>query len=123
METNIVISVAAVLVALIAALITSRHSSKSLTLSTETARKDREDMRVSDAQEKGAFLQKVNETTDDIDKVGRISRTNRDDIQQLKVNVSVGDERMANVQSDIKDLGGKIDRLVDIVVKSARGKS
>ncbi len=117
METNIVISVAAVLVALVAALITGRHNSKSLTLSTETARKDREDMRVSDAQEKGVFLQKVEETSDDVDKVGKIARGNRDDIQKLKVTASVSDERMVNVQKDIKSMSGKIDTLVDLAMK------
>lgn len=118
-----VISGIAVAVAIIVGMVTALHNRKSLTLSTETARKDREDMRVSDAQEKGVFLQRVDEAADDVDKVGKIARVNRDDIQGLKVMVSVSDERMATVQRDIRMIGSKIDKLVEIVVKNAGQKS
>lgn len=117
MDTHILFSATAIAVALVAAILTANHNKKSITLSTETARKDREDMRVSDAQEKGVFLQRLDEAGSDVDKVGKIARANRDDIQQLKVTVSVSDERMVTVQRDIKTIVTKIDKLVELVVK------
>jgi len=119
-ETNVVVSIAAVVIAIIAAIITSQHNKKSISLSTEVARKDREDRQVADAQEKGVFLQRVDETEGDVDKVGKIARVNRDDIQTLKVMVSVSDERTATMQRDIHSIVGKIDKLVDLFVKHGR---
>ncbi len=114
---EIIISGAAVLVAIVIGVISARHSQKGVELSSESARKDREDMLVADAREKGVFGHRLGETEEDVDHIGQTARKNREEIAVMKTDIKLNNQQMASVQNQLTDVSGKLDRLISLHLK------
>jgi peptidoglycan hydrolase CwlO-like protein len=115
----IIIAGASVIVALVFGVIGVTQTKRRIAASEEQARRERQELKLADAQERGALDEKIENMRRDVDNIGKISRDNRDEVNSMKTQLGIIDQKVTSTQEDIGELKTGVNKLISMHLKAS----